>query len=110
MRTCRTFRCLPISRRPIAQKAAVAEFLSLSMAISRPLAAAPGVPEDRVEILRRAFDAALKSPELLADAQKVGFDINPMTGEEVQDGIERVINAPKDVIARSKAAIETSTR
>jgi tripartite-type tricarboxylate transporter receptor subunit TctC len=92
------------------QKAAVAAFLSLSMAISRPLAAPPEVPQDRVEMLRRAFDAALKSPELLADAQKVGFDINPMTGEEVQDGIARVINAPKDVIARSKAAIETSTR
>ena len=92
------------------QKAAVAAFLSLSMAISRPLAAPPEVPQERVEMLRRAFDAALKSPELLADAQKVGFDINPMTGEEVQDGIARVINAPKDVIARSKAAIETSTR
>jgi hypothetical protein len=33
-----------------------------------------------------------------------------MTGEDVQDGIERILNAPKDVIARSKAAIETSTR
>jgi tripartite-type tricarboxylate transporter receptor subunit TctC len=93
-----------------AQKASVAEFLSLSMAISRPLAAAPEVPADRVEILRRAFDATLKFPEFLADSQKAGFDINPMTGEEVQDGIERVVNAPKDVIARSKAAIETSTR
>jgi tripartite-type tricarboxylate transporter receptor subunit TctC len=92
------------------QKAVVADFLSLSMAISRPLAGPPEVPQERVNMLRRAFDAALKSPELLADAQKVGFDINPMTGEEVQDGIERVINAPKDVIARSKAAIETSTR
>jgi tripartite-type tricarboxylate transporter receptor subunit TctC len=93
-----------------AQKAAVAEFLSLSMTISRPLAAAPGVPGDRAELLRRAFDAALKSPELLADAQKTGFEINPMTGEEVQDGIDRVISAPMDVIARSKAAIETPTR
>jgi tripartite-type tricarboxylate transporter receptor subunit TctC len=80
------------------------------MAISRPLAAAPGVPQDRVEILRRAFDATLKAPEFLADVQKTGFDINPMTGEDVQDGIEHVINAPKDVIARSKAAIETPTR
>src|SRR5581483_6958296 len=82
-----------------AQKAAVAKFLSLSMAISRPLAATPDVPKDRVEILRRAFDAALKSPELLAEAKKSGFDINPMTGEEVQNGIERILNAPKDVIA-----------
>ena len=92
------------------QKKTVAEFLSLTMAISRPLAAAPEVPADRVAILRRAFDAALKAPELLAEAQKAGFDINPMTGEEVQEGIERVLNAPKDVVARSKAAIESPTR
>jgi tripartite-type tricarboxylate transporter receptor subunit TctC len=92
------------------QKEAVAQFLSLTMAISRPLAAAPEVPSDRVVLLRRAFDAALKSPEFLSEAQRSGFDINPMTGEDVQDGIERILNAPKDVIARSKAAIETPTR
>src|SRR5262249_26993127 len=58
------------------QKEAVAQFLSLTMAISRPLAAAPEVPSDRVALLRRAFDAALKSPEFLSEAQKSGFDIN----------------------------------
>lgn len=62
-----------------AGKLAVAQFLSLTMAISRPLAAAPEVPADRVEILRRAFGAALKSPELLAEAQRTGFDVAPMT-------------------------------
>jgi tripartite-type tricarboxylate transporter receptor subunit TctC len=89
---------------------AVAQFLSLTMAISRPLAAPREVPSDRVDILRRAFDAALKSPEFLDEAERTGFDINPMTGEEVQDGIEHILTAPNDVIARSKAAIETSTR
>jgi tripartite-type tricarboxylate transporter receptor subunit TctC len=92
------------------QKQAVARFLSLAMLISRPLAATPGVPADRVAILRRAFDATLRAPEFLAEAQKAGFDINPMTGEEVQEGIEGILNAPRDVIAQSKAAIETSTR
>jgi tripartite-type tricarboxylate transporter receptor subunit TctC len=93
-----------------ADQQAVAQFLSLAMSISRPLAAAPEVPRDRVEILRRAFDATLKASEFLGEAQKTGFDINPMTGEEVQDGIGRILNSPRDVVARSKAAIETSTR
>jgi tripartite-type tricarboxylate transporter receptor subunit TctC len=92
------------------QKQAVAQFLSLAMSISRPLAATPGVPADRVALLRRAFDATLQAPEFFAEAQKAGFDINPMTGEEVQEGIEGILNAPRDVIAQSKAAIETSTR
>jgi tripartite-type tricarboxylate transporter receptor subunit TctC len=89
---------------------AVAQFLSTTMAISRPLAAPPEVPDDRVALLRRAFDATMKAPEFLAEADKTGFEINPMTGEDVQDGIERIIGAPRDVVARSKAAIETPTR
>ena len=93
-----------------ADRHAVAQFLSLTMSISRPLAAAPDVPVERVQILRRAFDAALKAPEFLTEAQRTGFDVNPMTGEEVQDGIEHILNSPKDVIARAKAAIETPTR
>src|SRR5262249_47078670 len=31
----------------------------------------PGVPADRLAALRRAFDAAMKDPELLADAQRI---------------------------------------
>ena len=91
-----------------AQKEAVAEFLSLILAISRPLAAPPEVPNDRVTVLRRAFDATMKDPEFLSEAQKSGFEIDPMTGEEVQEAVTRIFTAPADVVARSKAAIETS--
>jgi hypothetical protein len=52
----------------------------------------------------------MKDPEFLAEVQKSGFDIDPMTGEEVQDAITRVFNAPRDVVERSKAAIEAPTR
>ena len=92
------------------RKQAVAEFLSLILAISRPLAAPPEVPDDRVKLLRRAFDAAMKDQEFLSEALRSGFDIDPMTGEDVQDAVIRVLGAPRDVVADSKAAIETSTR
>src|SRR5262249_43202601 len=65
------------------RKQAVAEFLSLILAISRPLAAPPEVPDDRVKLLRRAFDATMKDQEFLSEAQRSGFDIDPMTGEDV---------------------------
>ena len=42
----------------------------------RPYSLPPGTPKDRVMILRRAFDAAMKDPELLAEA-KGKFDIAP---------------------------------
>jgi tripartite-type tricarboxylate transporter receptor subunit TctC len=93
-----------------AQKEAVAAFLSLILAISRPLAAPPEVPNDRVAALRRAFDAVMKDQEFLSEAQKSGFDIDPMTGEEVEEAVTRAFNTPADVVARSKAAIEAPTR
>jgi hypothetical protein len=92
------------------QKKAVAEFLSLILVISRPLAAPPEVPIDRITLLRRAFDLTMKDQEFLSEAQKSGFDIDPMTGEEVQDAIDRIFAAPGDVVERTKTAIEAPTR
>ena len=74
------------------------------------LAAPTGVPPDRVMILRRAFDLALKDPGFLDEADKACFDIDPMTGEEVEDAINQVLDTPKDIVAESKAAIEAPTR
>jgi tripartite-type tricarboxylate transporter receptor subunit TctC len=48
----------------------------------RPYIMAPGVPADRVAALRKAFAAMLKDTAVLADAEKLGLDINPMGGEE----------------------------
>jgi tripartite-type tricarboxylate transporter receptor subunit TctC len=40
----------------------------------------PGVPADRLTALRRAFDATMKDPELLADAQRINVGISPSAG------------------------------
>src|ERR1700757_2639308 len=44
----------------------------------------PGVPADRLTALRRAFDATMKDPELLADAQRINVGISPLAGEDLQ--------------------------
>src|SRR5262249_49637024 len=44
----------------------------------------PGVPADRLGALRRAFDATMKDPELLADAQRINVGVSPLSGEELQ--------------------------
>jgi tripartite-type tricarboxylate transporter receptor subunit TctC len=88
----------------------VARFLSLSTAISRPLAAPPGVPDARVAILRRAFDATVKDNDFITEAQRLQMDIDPMTGEEVQAAIAEILSTPKDVIERTKAALEGNLR
>src|SRR4029079_8193136 len=50
----------------------------------------PGVPADRVQALRRAFDAMLKDPDYVAEMSKQQLEINPMSGEEIQNLVEEV--------------------
>ncbi|MFN3891931.1 MAG: Bug family tripartite tricarboxylate transporter substrate binding protein [Beijerinckiaceae bacterium] len=78
-------------------KARIARFLSLGMSASRPLAAPPGTPDAQVRTLRAAFEAAVKDLLLLADADKIGAEISPLSGEEVQLIVTEVIDAPVDV-------------
>ena len=84
----------------------VLEFISADTAISRPLVTNAGVPRERVAALRRAFDATMKDPEFLAEAEKSKTDISPMTGEEAQKIATATINTPPDVLARANALIE----
>jgi len=92
------------------EREAVARFLSLTTAVSRPLAAPPGVPEERVALLRRAFEATMKDPDFLAEAQRLSVDIDPMTGAEVQEAVRQILATPRDVIARTQAALEGKGR
>lgn len=78
-------------------KEQIARFLSQGMSASRPLAAPPGVPADRVALLRRAFDATMKDPAFLRDAEKLGAEISPLPGEEVQQIVADVVKAPAPV-------------
>jgi len=83
----------------------IARFMSLSLTITRPLAAPPGVPEERVRILRRAFDATMKDTAFLAEAEKLGCEIDPMSGGDVQQAVMQVMATPRDVIERTQAII-----
>jgi len=91
-------------------KEAVAQFLSLAGAIARPLAAPPGVPEERVAVLRRAFDANMKDPQFLAEAHAQRSDVDPMTGEETAAAIARILATPKSVITEVQAGLGGPSR
>jgi tripartite-type tricarboxylate transporter receptor subunit TctC len=77
-------------------------FLTGVSAMARPFVAPPGLPADKAALLRRAFDAAMKDPELLAEAQKIKADLDPSTGEQVQSLVQRIYDTPKPVVERAK--------
>jgi tripartite-type tricarboxylate transporter receptor subunit TctC len=72
----------------------------------RPIVAPPGVPPDRVKILRDAFLKTMKDPELLAEAKRKNFDITPSTGEELATLAKQVMSQSPEVIARVKTLME----
>ncbi len=78
-------------------------FLSAETTVARALVAPPEVPADRVNALRRAFDATVKDPQFLAEADKMGgMDIQPMTGEEAQPIAHAIVNTPPEVIDHAR--------
>ncbi|MCC6888458.1 MAG: hypothetical protein IT536_08000 [Hyphomicrobiales bacterium] len=84
----------------------VLELIFARQEIAYPLVAPPGVPAERVETLRRAFNAVLKDPEYLADARRQSLDSDPVDGAAITALIERIYSSPAEVIARARAAIE----
>jgi tripartite-type tricarboxylate transporter receptor subunit TctC len=64
----------------------------------------PGAPADRVHALRRAFDATMKDPDFLAEAQKTKLTVNPITGEELQKLVTEVSSLPPDLLEKVRAA------
>lgn len=79
----------------------VLDVLAFPEEIGRPFLMPPGTPKDVVQIVRRAFDATMKDPAFLADAEKARLDLDPVTGEEVEAIIRQAYSTPKELIERA---------
>jgi len=73
--------------------------------IERPFAGPPGIPADRLNMLRRAFDKTVKDPAFIAQAEKIGTELDPQTGEEVAEIVKSIIDTPPAAIAKVKEAV-----
>jgi hypothetical protein len=64
------------------------------------------VPADRLAALRRAFEFTLKDPQFLADAEKMGVEVQHVGGAAIQALLEKIYASPKEIIDRAKAVAE----
>ncbi len=71
-------------------------------AFGRPILATPGIPPERVKILRDAYVNMLKDSEFVAEAKKRQWEINPVSGERLEALAKEVINQPADIVERMK--------
>jgi tripartite-type tricarboxylate transporter receptor subunit TctC len=84
---------------------AVLEVHFKQLVLGRPLAGPPGIPPDRLAALRTAFMATMRDQDFLAEAAKIGLDIDPATADEVQDLLKHFATFSPDIFAKARQAI-----
>lgn len=82
----------------------IIEFSTAGAAIGRALLAPPGVPADRIAVLRAAFDKMVKDPEFIAMAKSRNLELDPSSGETVDKAARSIVKAPKDLIEAAQMA------
>jgi tripartite-type tricarboxylate transporter receptor subunit TctC len=73
-----------------------------SGAFARPFLLPPGTPKERVQILRKGFQDALKDPAFLAEAQKAKLTLDPLTGEELERLVAEIFTLDPALVAKLK--------
>jgi hypothetical protein len=86
----------------------IIKLLLASQAMARPFAAPPDIPADRKAALIAAFDATMRDADFLGEAQKLNFEIHPVTASTIDALLAEVYATPKDVLARAAKAISSA--
>ena len=73
--------------------------------IGRPVAGPPGIPADRLQALRTALVATMQDKDFLAEADKVGLDIDPASAQEVEQLLQHFAAFPPEVFRKAQEAI-----
>jgi tripartite-type tricarboxylate transporter receptor subunit TctC len=76
------------------------EYLYAGQDIGRPFVAPPGLPPQRLKMLRDAFGATMKDPEFVADVKRNKFDLEPVDGDQLAALINKIYATPKPIIER----------
>jgi tripartite-type tricarboxylate transporter receptor subunit TctC len=74
------------------------EFFAADSVLAWPLVTPPDLPAERLAELRAAFGAMMQDPQLLAEAASQGLDIDPVSGTEIAELVQRLYDTPPDVL------------
>jgi tripartite-type tricarboxylate transporter receptor subunit TctC len=96
---------IELARSP--QDRQIMELVFTKYGMARPFLTAPGVPPERLALLRRAFDAAMSDPVVIAEATKLGMELSPVRGEDVEAMVVKMMSTPDDLAARARDALKS---
>jgi tripartite-type tricarboxylate transporter receptor subunit TctC len=74
--------------------------------IGRVVGGPPELPPERTAMLRAAFDATVRDPEIIETLRKAGLPLSPMTGHEVEAFVKTYVAVPPAVLARARAILD----
>ncbi len=74
--------------------------------MGRPYMLPPGVPQDRVEALRKAFMDTMSDKEFLAEADKMKLEITPVAGDKIQKLVEEIYKTPPEIVAKAAQLVK----
>ncbi|HEY7714549.1 MAG TPA: hypothetical protein VIE90_08570, partial [Candidatus Binatia bacterium] len=78
----------------------LAKVILASGEFGRPLVTPPGVPAERLKVLRDAFDKSINDPAIKSDAEKRRLELDPSSGAELEKLAKEVMASPPDVVQR----------
>jgi tripartite-type tricarboxylate transporter receptor subunit TctC len=73
--------------------------------MGRPMLGPPGLPADRLKILRDAYAKTMKDEQFQAEVKKRNYEFNPVDGEELQSLAGELTSQPPEVIERLKKVL-----
>ena len=75
-------------------------FLYAGQAIGRPFVAPPGLDPASLKMLRDAFDATMKDPSFLADANQQKLLVKPLSGVALAGLVDKIYDTPKPIVEK----------
>jgi tripartite-type tricarboxylate transporter receptor subunit TctC len=83
----------------------ILKLIFVRQALGRPFLGPPGIPPERLAILRQGFNETMRDPEFLADAEKLKLEVRPLSGEQAEGVVRQIYQDTSPAIAQRAAAL-----
>ena len=87
------------------EQRAIFKLFSAEIALGRVFLTTPGVPDDRLAALRKAFEETMRDPAYIEDSLKVDMQVRPLSHQQVKALADDIISMPQDVLNKAKTAM-----
>jgi tripartite-type tricarboxylate transporter receptor subunit TctC len=87
------------------EQRALLNFVEIPLSMAYPFVVPPGVSDDKVSVIRTAFEAAFANPEYRKEIEKQGLAYSPRSGEEVAKLVKELTEAPEEAIQRYREVV-----